>query len=221
MRNRFLELMENVDPNYQAPIDPNSGSGLTKFAPSPASTVLKSYNVDDGFLRNAMTWAGGQPQAIDQVLGALGNAGNGVLGGQHFDNVIATFTAPGGQLGSGAQMGTATNGVVAPQALGGVTIGGGDVAPVDAIDAGPAGNGSVAPNEPPSMVQPDSVTTAVDPATGPTNIEPPVDGPEVTPPPVAGDVGADDEEGEEKPVDENNPDTDMRNEQPPKTTSWK
>jgi hypothetical protein len=200
MRKHFIKLMEEVDPNYQPPtVEPNAGQGLTKFSPTPASKVLKNFTVDDGFLRNAMAWAGGQPQAIDQVIGALGNAGNGVLGGQHFDNIVATFTAPAGATGVGGELQTPGAGAPIPAS---------PVAPVDATVPPVAANpdvSNIAPAEPAPVETPDASTAPLDanPETGPVNVEPtpsepnvnePVEEPTENP---ADEVGAEDKDGEE------------------------
>jgi hypothetical protein len=101
LRKHFRKLMEEVDMNYQAPVDPNSGSGLTKFAPTPASKVLKSYNVDHDFLHRALSFGGAEPNAVDQVLQAIGDhaaQGGEAMSGPAFDAIVGSFggaAAPG------------------------------------------------------------------------------------------------------------------------------
>jgi hypothetical protein len=101
-KKHLLKLMEEVDMNYQPPVEapgespePNSGNGLTKFAPSPASKVLKSYNVDGDFLRKAIGYGGVPQQAVDQIMGGVDGHGGDVLGGGVFDTIISAFTQPG------------------------------------------------------------------------------------------------------------------------------
>jgi hypothetical protein len=93
-KKHLLKLMEEVDMNYQAPVEPNSGNGLTKFAPTPASKVLKNYTVDGDFLRKAIGYGGVPQQAVDQIMGAIDGHGGDMLGGSVFDTVINTFTQP-------------------------------------------------------------------------------------------------------------------------------
>jgi hypothetical protein len=94
LKAHFIKLMEEVDPNYQPPV-PNSGNGITKFAPTPANQVItppKSYNVDGDFLRKAISFGGLNGQAIDQLMGALdGHPEDGVLSGSHFDTLVGGF----------------------------------------------------------------------------------------------------------------------------------
>jgi hypothetical protein len=95
LRKHFRKLMEDVDMNYQPPVHPNSGGGLTKFSPTPASKVLKNYSVDHDFLHKALSYGNPNMQAVDQIMGAIGGtATNGVLGGQHFDDIIGSFNSP-------------------------------------------------------------------------------------------------------------------------------
>ncbi len=84
--------MEDVDMNYQAPFDANSGNGITKFAPTPATKVLKSYNVDGDFLRKAIAHGGVPSQAVDQIMGGIDSQQvDGPLSGSHFDTVMSGF----------------------------------------------------------------------------------------------------------------------------------
>lgn len=113
LRKHFRKLMEDVDPGYQAPVDPNSGNGLTKFSPTPASKVLKSYNVDHDFLQRALSYGGAEPNAVDQILQAIGDhagQGGGSLNGPAFDAIVGSF-------GGAAVPGTSSSPIAGPAAV--------------------------------------------------------------------------------------------------------
>ena len=117
LKKHFIKLMEDVDMGFQSDFDPNSGNGITKFAPTPATKVLKSYQVDGDFLRKAIGYGGVAQQAVDQIMGAIDGqqTDGGPLGGGHFDSVLGGF-------GVGADVGADPNAQVPPLA-------GGDVVP--------------------------------------------------------------------------------------------
>lgn len=105
LKKHFIKLMEDVDMGYQAPFDANSGQGITKFAPTPANKVLKSYNVDGDFLRKAIGHGGVPQQAVDQIMTAIdGQQADGPLGGSHFDTIMGGFGIPlaGAAIAGGA-----------------------------------------------------------------------------------------------------------------------
>lgn len=91
-KKNFIKLMENVDINYQPEVKPNNGSGLTKFAPTPANKVLRNYNVNSDFLRKAIGYGGVNNQAVDQIMGAIDTQTEPTLDGGVFDNVIGSFS---------------------------------------------------------------------------------------------------------------------------------
>jgi hypothetical protein len=124
LKKHFIKLMEDVDMGFQSSFDPNSGNGITKFAPTPATKVLKSYQVDGDFLRKAIGYGGVAQQAVDQIMGAIDGqqTDGGPLGGGHFDSVLSGF-------GVGADVGADPNAQVPP-------IAGGDVVPPMGSGAG-------------------------------------------------------------------------------------
>lgn len=109
VRKHFRKLMEDVSPDYQPPVDPNSGNGLTKFAPTPASKVLKNYTVDHDFLHRALSFGGVEPNAVDQVMQAISNH-TGNFDGPAFDGIVASF-------GGAAVPGTTTSPIAGPSAV--------------------------------------------------------------------------------------------------------
>jgi hypothetical protein len=102
LKKAFIKLMEDVDMNYESPFDPNSGNGITKFAPTPAAKVLKSYQVDGDFLRKAIGHGGVNQQAVDQIMGGIDSQQvDGPLGGNHFDTVLGAFGVGDGAIQTG------------------------------------------------------------------------------------------------------------------------
>lgn len=129
LKKHFIQLMEDVDMGYQAPFDANSGQGITKFAPTPANKVLKSYSVDGDFLRKAIGYGGVPTQAVDQIMSALdGQQADGPLGGSHFDTVMSGFGVP--LAGAPAPL---IGGVVPPMGSGGPGMEPGAMPPVDTV----------------------------------------------------------------------------------------
>jgi hypothetical protein len=92
-KKHLIQLMEEVDIDYQAPqIDANSGNGITKFAPTPASKVLKNYQVDGDFLRKAISYGGVDDNAVNQIMGGIDTQQcDGPLCGSHFDSILGGF----------------------------------------------------------------------------------------------------------------------------------
>jgi hypothetical protein len=135
LKKHFIKLMEDVDMGYQAPFDANSGQGITKFAPTPANKVLKSYNVDGDFLRKAIGHGGVPQQAVDQIMTAIdGQQADGPLGGGHFDTIMGGFGIPlaGAAMAGGAIAGGAA---VPPVGSGGDGMGAGAVPPAGDVGA--------------------------------------------------------------------------------------
>ena len=130
LKKSFIKLMEDVSMDYQAPFDANSGQGITKFAPTPAAKVLKSYQVDGDFLRKAIGYGGVPQQAVDQIMGGIDqHPADGPLGGTVFDTVMGAFGVP---AGTGAPL---AGGDVVPPAGSGVGMEPGAIAPPEGGEA--------------------------------------------------------------------------------------
>lgn len=219
LKKHFIKLMEDVDMGYQAPFDANSGQGITKFAPTPANKVLKSYNVDGDFLRKAIGHGGVPQQAVDQIMTAIdGQQADGPLGGGHFDTIIGSFGVPlaGAAMAGGALAGGAA---VPPVGSGGDGMEAGAVPPVDAagptdsvVDVEPVASdmgagepsvpGAPADNDPGVAPEETPIDAGAGAAVGGAGTGSPVDS---EAPPSEGETPEGEEEGEEEKKEEEVP----------------
>lgn len=142
LKKHLIKLMEDVEPGYQAPFEPNSGQGITKFAPTPASKVLKSYQVDGDFLRKAIGFGGVAPELVDQIMGGLdGQQCDGPFCGSHFDTVA-------GGLGGMAPTGEPVGAPPVASPVGGV--------PVPPVGSAPGMATDTTPPAEPVMAEPEA-----------------------------------------------------------------
>jgi hypothetical protein len=209
LRKHFRTLMEEVDLNYQPQPE------ITKFAPVPASQVLKELTVDAEFIRQALLWAGGEPNAVEQlVTQAVERGKSGPLTAGSFQDLVGAAQG----MGQGAPVGP--NGALTPPVDAQVDVAvvapaaPMDVPPVDvppmdgtiqppvtepapgttpAVDGLPATDVGIAPEEPTMPSAPDNVTSELPPEN--PEIDPAQETPETTETPDM-DVSDDEEEKE-------------------------